>query len=181
MVYTIQSIKKAREMRLSGASLSEISKEISISKSTLSSWLKDIRLTKAQQGDIVERNKNKMSRGRLNSLIVRKSKRIHKENSIYNQAEKEIIEYIKDPFFNYGLALYVLGGAKSGNAFQFTSSNSQTIKIMIKWINKYLVVEEALIKQRTYGKHIRIEISRIDVLRRVLSWQKLIIKYYDNL
>lgn len=181
MIYTIQFIKKAREMRLSGASLSEISKEIGISRSTLSSWLKDIRLTKAQQGDIVERNRGRVSRGRLNSLIVRKSKRIHKENSIYSEAEKEIVEYSKDPFFNYGLALYLLGGAKNGNAFQFTSSNSQTIKIMIRWMHKYLVIDESLIKHRRYGKQMRIEISRVDVLRRVLSWQKLIIKYYDNL
>ncbi len=181
MVYTIQFIKKAREMRLSGASLSEISRETGIAKSTLSNWLKDIRLTKAQQGDIVEKNKNKMSKGRLNSLITRKSKRIHRENSIYTQAEKEIVEYMKDPFFNYGLALYTLGGSKNGNAVQFTSSNNQIIKVMIKWIERYLGVDGELIKQREYGSHRRIEISRIDVLRRVLSWQKLIIKYYDNL
>jgi hypothetical protein len=181
MIYTIQFIKKAREMRLAGASLSEISRETSVSKGTLSSWLKDISLNKAQQEAIIDRSKNRMSRGRLNSQITRKSKRIHRENSIYTQAEKEIVEYIKDPFFNYGLALYILGGSKNGNAVQFTSSNNQIIKVMIKWIERYLGVDSELIKQREYGSYRRIEISRIDVLRRVLSWQKLIIKYYDNL
>jgi len=181
MVYSIQFIKKAREMRLSGASLSDISRETHVSKGTLSSWLKDISLNMAQQEAISERSKNRMSRGRLNSLIARKSKRIYTENMIYNQAQKDIVEYSKDPFFTYGLALYSLGGAKTGNAFQFSTSNSEVLLVMSKWITRYIGIDSSLIKQREYKGYKRIEISRIDVLKKVIAWQKLIIKYYDSL
>jgi len=181
MVYNVQYVKRAREMRLSGASLSEISRETHVSKGTLSSWLKDISLNKAQQEAIIDRSKNKMSRGRLNSLIARKSKRIYTENVIYNQAQNDIVEYSRDPFFTYGLALYSLGGAKTGNAFQFSSSSPEVIMIMSKWINKYIGCDKGLIKQRDYKGYKRIEISRVDVLKKIIAWQKLIFKYYDNL
>jgi hypothetical protein len=82
MVYDIQKVKKAREMRLSGLSLSEIKRETGIPVSTLSIWFRDITLTKQQIDDMNTRVSKRVSRGRLNSLITVKSKRVFTEKTL---------------------------------------------------------------------------------------------------
>ncbi len=181
MTYSIQNVKKAREMRISGGTLSEISKEIKISKSTLSYWLKDIILNKEQQSEVAHRIKNKMSRGRLNSSIILRAKRMFKEKKIYEDAEKEFKHLNADSFFMNGLGLYLMSGTKKGSSFQFSSSDPLIISFMTKWAKKYLGVDQVLIKKRNYDGYLRIDISRVDVLRRVIAWQKLLIKYYGSL
>lgn len=179
MISSIQNVKKARELRLEGKSLSEISEKLSVSISTLSAWLKDITLNEAQQDALRARVKNKISKGRMNALISLKSARIFKEKSIYEQAEKEFERLHKDPFFMLGLALYWSSGAKKG-CFQFSSSDQGMNFIMMDWIKKYLNPDENLVKQRNYNGYRRIDITRIDVLRRVIAWQKLLIQYYGK-
>lgn len=176
----IQVLKKAREMRLSGYSLSEISDVLIVPRSTLSNWLRDIRLTPIQNDSMRSRVAQKMSRGRLNASIVRKSNRVYKEKVIYDNAVKEFPKLVKQPEFLFGMGLYMARGVFSGNSFQFSSSNRILIDILYKWCVKYLQINVNDQKIREYDGFFRLEIGKIDVLRRVMSWQKLLIKYYDN-
>lgn len=177
---SIQLLKKARELRLFGKSLSEISKELNIGISTLSSWLKDIKLTDRQKDELAQRNKMKVSRGRLNALVMKKSNRVFKEKSIYDQAVRAFPRLAKDPFFMLGLSMYWAKGAKKSNCFQFTSTDKKMIEIMKKWAIGYLGVESAQISEIVYGKCTRLNISGIDRFRQLTAWQKLLIAYYDS-
>ncbi len=180
MISGIQKLKKARELRLEGKSLGEIARETNIPRSTLSYWLKDITLTEKQQADLRNRVKPKMGRGRLNSVISLRSARIFKENKAFEDAKREFARLRKDPAFIFGLTLYLSHGTKKGTSFQFSNSDSTTISIMKAWAKKYLKVEDGLIKQRNYGSHKRLDIMRIDVLRKVIAWQKQLIQYYGT-
>ena len=51
---------------------------------------------------------------------------------------------------------------------------------MIMWLNRYIKVDDDVIKIRNYDKYSRIDVCRINVLRKVIAWQKLLIKYYDD-
>ena len=180
MIPDIQILKKARELRLSGESLSEISNMILVPKSTLSIWLRDIVLTEKQISDMKIRSAAKVSRGRLNASIILKSNRIFREKKVYDESIKDFPRLTKNPFFMLGLALYFAKGTKKGNSFQFTSSNGYMIVMMRKWILKYLKVEEELIVERRYSHCSRLEIARIEILRKTLAWQKLLIQYYGK-
>jgi hypothetical protein len=180
MVYDIQKVKKAREMRLSGLSLSEIKRETNIPVSTLSLWFRDITLTKQQIDDMGARVSKRISRGRLNSLILVKSKRVFIEKTIIDEANREFKGFVNQPLFITGLSLYWASGTKRGSAFQFSSSDINMINVMIMWLNRYIKVEDEVIKIRNYDKYSRIDVSRINVLRKVIAWQKLLIKYYDE-
>lgn len=180
MISNIHNLKKARELRLSGKSLSEISREINISPSTLSLWLKDIVLNDRQILDLKTRISHRVSRGRLNASIALKSGRIFREKKIFDDAEKDFFILIKEPFFILGMTLYWVKGAKKGSCFQFASSDLSMISIMSIWIKKYLKIDDSLIKRREYATYYRIDVSRIDVLRRVVAWQKLLVQYYDR-
>ena len=174
-------MKKARELRLSGRSLAEINHELNVPRSTLSNWLKDIVLTEKQMSDLKERIKSKVSRGRLNATLILKSRRIFREKRIFDEAKREFPKLVKNSFFVSGLSLYWAKGSMKNTHFQFTSADLSMISFMIKWARKYLNINESLIKQRKFNDYYRIDILRIDVLRRVVAWQKLLIGYYDDI
>jgi hypothetical protein len=179
MKHGIQNIKKAREMRLSGASLSEISRELNIPVSTLSLWFKDITLNLEQKEKLKSRVKPRIVRGRMNSLISLKSRRIFKEKTIYENSEKDFPILAKDPFFILGLSLYWSHGTKKGS-FQFTSSNPLMISVIKKWMEKYLKIDNSLVKVRQYSSYTRLYVGGVNILRRVIAWQKLLIQYYGK-
>ena len=93
---------------------------------------------------------------------------------------QEFKDFKKDPFFMAGLSLYWASGSKKGDHFQFSSSDKKMIAFMVLWIKKYLAIPNDLIKERVYGGYLRIVITRIDILRKIMAWQKLLVKYYDN-
>jgi hypothetical protein len=180
MISSIQKVKKARELRLFGKSLSEISSELNIPVSTLSFWLKDIRLSEKQIYDLKMRVNSRVSRGRLNASIIHKSVRIFKEKKIFDEASKEFPKLIKEPLFILGLSIYWAKGSMKGECFQFSSMNKVMIDVILMWIKKYIKIDDNIIKKRKYGSMTRIEISGIDVLRKIMAWQKLLIQYYDK-
>jgi len=176
----IQNVKKARELRLSGLSLTEISKVIGISRSTLSLWLKDIKLSNTQLINLKERISKKIQKGRLNASIILKANRIFSEKKVFDEAIRSFPKLIKDPFFILGLTLYWVKGNSSGTSFQFSSSDMHILNIMNKWIVKYFKIDENSIKKRKYDSFYRINISGIIYLRKMIAWQKLLIMYYNN-
>jgi hypothetical protein len=58
--------------------------------------------------------------------------------------------------------------------------NKVMIDVILMWIKKYIKIDDNIIKKRKYGSMTRIEISGIDVLRKIMAWQKLLIQYYDK-
>ena len=111
---------------------------------------------------------------------MKKSNRVFKEKSTYDQAVRAFPRLAKDPFFMLGLSMYWAKGAKNGNCFQFTSTDKKMIEIMKKWAIRYLGVENTQISEIMYGKCIRLNISGIDRFRQLTAWQKLLIAYYDS-
>lgn len=181
MISNIQNLKKAREMRLSGKSLSEIRREVNVSIGTLSNWLKDMVLNDNQKAELKNRISSRISRGRMNALISIKSSRVYREKSIYEEAKREFDLLANDSFFILGLSLYWASGSKKGSHFQFSSSDQYMNALIIAWCEKYLKIDNSLIKIKKYNGYSRIIITRIDVLRKVIAWQKLLIKYYANM
>lgn len=179
MKHSLQNSKKAREMRLFGLSLSEIHKETSIPISTLSSWLGDITLNEAQSASLKERVSSSMKRGRFNSSIAIRSKRVFQEKKAFDEAEREFSTHSNDPFFMTGLSLYWASGARKGSSFQFSNSDKSMISVMNVWIKKYLDVDDSLIRHKKYNGYSRIVICRISALRKMVAWQKLLIQYYS--
>jgi hypothetical protein len=46
---------------------------------------------------------------------------------------------------------------------------------------KYLKIDENSLKMRNYDGYLRVDVMNIDALRKVVAWQKLLIKYYDDI
>jgi hypothetical protein len=156
----------AINLRKLGKSYSEIRKKIKVSKSTLSLWLRDIKLTPKQENRIYVklRQKNAYRLAKINQ-----QKRIERTKEIIERSKKEISLYLKDPLFLAGLMLYWAEGDKSerGEEVKFTNSDPAMIKLMIKWFREICKIPKEKFR---IAIHIHNLLCRGDVER---YWSKI--------
>lgn len=133
--------RKAILLRKKGKSYSEILKIVGVSKGTLSLWLRNVKLNRAQHDRIYITLKQK------NAYLQAKKRQIKKENEtkqINKGAKKEIGEAFKNWLFLAGLMLYWAEGDKSEQVelVKFSNSDPHMIKLMMKWFRKICQVPE---------------------------------------
>ncbi len=148
--------QRAIELRKQGISYFHILKEISVSKSTLSLWLRDIELTPEQ--------KEKLLRGRqiagYAGAKARQRERIENTKNILAKSRKEFLPLAKDPLFLIGLSLYWAEGAKNREeSIKFANSDESMIKLMMIWFRKICKVDE---KKFRLGLHIHSLLSNTE-------------------
>lgn len=134
--------RRAQEMRHRGKSIREIAKILSVSKSSVSHWCRDISLTKTQQ-ERLTRNRYTKGVGKLleNAEKRRAWHRYHTE--LYTEKGKQDLGTLsKRDRFLIGLALYWGAGYRKGNdEVGFASSDPAIIQFMVQWfIEQYGVV-----------------------------------------
>lgn len=122
--------KQAIFLRGKGLSYSEIKKKISISKSTLSYWLKDVPLKSEHKQRFYTKQIQFLSFGAQSQ----KERRKREVEKIIEQAVSEIqMPLTSDTYRLMGACLYWAEGSKGGR-FEITNSDPHFILFMIKWL-----------------------------------------------
>ena len=101
--------QRARELRGLGWSYNDILKEVGVSKSTLSLWLRDIPLTEEQIAALA----CKFRAGREKFIHTMRVRRDTRWAGYHREAEAEYATLSQDPTFMFGLALYIGEGSKT--------------------------------------------------------------------
>lgn len=101
--------QRARELRGQGWSYNDILKEIGVSKSTLSLWLRDIPLSEEQIAALA----SKFRAGREKFIHKMRVRRDIRWARYHREAEAEYAALSQDPTFMFGLALYIGEGSKT--------------------------------------------------------------------
>ena len=127
--------QKAVELRREGATYSEILKEICVSKSTLSLWLKEVGLSVPQKQRITEK---RMATQRKGALAKRKI-RLDLVKRIECEAADEIGHVDKNVFWIVGAALYWAEGNKQkphdvSCGVKFSNSDPLMVRYFYKWL-----------------------------------------------
>lgn len=138
------------KLRMSGSSVSDIVKEVSVSKSTVQSWLRGTILSEGQYVQIGRRSGDARGRGRASAAFVQKRKRIEREVAIIREADAAFETYKSDPIFTYGLALYASSSLNRQPSFLFSSADPNTMFIMSMWVSRYLGYSKEVQKFRLY-------------------------------
>ena len=129
---------KAIKLRKLGYSYDKILREIDVSKSTLSIWLRDVVLTFEQ--------KRKLLKGRALSRYAaakaQQRRRIEKTERIVKEAKQEAKSLVKRLLFLPGLMLYWAEGAKSNETIKFSNSDPLMIEFMMRWFREICKVPE---------------------------------------
>lgn len=122
--------KKALSMRKRGLSYTVIGKELNISKSTLSFWLKSIPLSKKHRERLYTARIKNMSLGSKSN----KERRQREVDTIIGSAMEEVFFPISpDAYRLLGAALYWAEGSKGG-AIEVTNSDPVLILFMTHWL-----------------------------------------------
>ena len=128
---------KAIELRKKGYSYNEIREIVSVSKSSLSLWLRSIGLTKRQKQKFTEKKR----KNQLKACQAVRTKRIRITNRIINNAKKEIPKINKEQLWFIGTALYWAEGAKQkdnnvSQTVQIGNSDPNMIILMLRWFSE---------------------------------------------
>ena len=129
--------EKAVELRKLGKSYKEIKDIVGVSKSTLSVWLRDVKLNKEQI-----RNLRKRQATAYLSAEKRKQKFRDIHDRIRLEAEQEAMNRIDNSFFIAGLMLYWAEGSKNIGSVQFSNSDPGMIKLMLHWFRRFCKIPE---------------------------------------
>lgn len=152
---------KAIKLRKTGKSYGEILKKISVSKGTLSMWLRDIKLTPQQEKRlyVTLRRRNAYKGAKL-----RQKRRIERTKRIIKEAPKESTLLIRNPLFLMGLMLYWAEGDKSENEelVKFSNSDPKMIQLIMKWFREicYIPKEKFKIALYIHKLHCRRDIEK---------------------
>ncbi len=127
--------EKAIKLRQNGLSYTEILKQIPVAKSSLSLWLKSVKLAVSQKQRLTDKKRASALRG----AMKRKDERIALTKKIKDKARKEIGKLTKRELFLIGVALYWAEGSKEkeyhpGSGIKFSNSDPYMIKIFLKWL-----------------------------------------------
>jgi hypothetical protein len=133
--------QKAIELRLLGRSYSEIKKEIKVSKSSLSLWLKDMPLSPEAINDLKKKNRSvERFRG---TMALKKVVRLKK---VFGKVAGDIGMLTPREVFQSGLFLYWGEGWKrSEYTTGFTNTNPQMIKFFLRWLSALGIKKEKIL------------------------------------
>lgn len=126
--------QKAVELRKQGLSYREILEQIPVAKSSLSLWLRSVKLARRQHQRLTEKRLAAVIRGG----VVKRDKRIALTKQIKDKARIEVGELSKRELWLIGIALYWAEGSKEKDhrsaKVLFSNSDPLMIGIFLKWL-----------------------------------------------
>ena len=146
----LESKLMARRMRGNGLSVKEIEKRLRVSRSSVSLWTRDIKLTKKQLRKLYL---NKKTGGLKGSIIAAMNKIKRREELTKNLSEegrKEIGDLSLRDKFIAGVSMYFAEGEKGDKNVSFSNSDPRAIKFMADWFRSYCKVPEEKFRANLY-------------------------------
>lgn len=138
----LENKQKIQKLRKQGLSYREIEKITKTSKSTISKYCKNVKLTKSQTEHLIKNKTNSLSKARILGAKANKTKRQTQEKKMLKKGITQIGNLSNRDEFIAGIALYQGEGSKTGNAVEFTNADPLTIRFMVNWICKFCQINK---------------------------------------
>lgn len=129
----IEDKLQAQKLRHQGLSYGEILRKISVSKSTISLWCKDIQLTEKQKLRLLSNKQFGQRKGSLVAAENKRNARIERTEKINCLAKKDVGRIINRDKFMAGISLYAAEGNKGDGKAGFSNADPKLIKFMTNW------------------------------------------------
>jgi len=135
--------EQTRELRRQGFSYGEISKKCLTTKSNISLWCRDIRLSRTQYNKLIANKKGilKLGSQRLHEIRVAEIAKV--KESARNEINVKTVDDFT--FFVAGAILYWAEGCKTSGLY-ISNSDERVILFMLKWFKKFLHINSNQIK-----------------------------------
>jgi len=125
-----------------GRSIKEIARIVGVSVSSVSLWVRDIKLTPEQNAALLARNPahNRQGKGRAIAAANRRAERISAQQSGRNLARSGEALHVA------GCMLYWAEGAKHRNTIRFSNSDPEMVRFFVKFLRTYFDVPDEAIR-----------------------------------
>ncbi len=121
----------AIKLREKGYAINKIAKEIGVAKSSVSVWVRDVKLNDLQINSL------QLAPFTNNAVELRRTKRLSNElikrNNVIDTAKNEIPKLDQTNLWLIGVMLYWAEGGKTQRIVRFSNGDPEMIKIMIKF------------------------------------------------
>jgi hypothetical protein len=131
----------ALKLRQEGKSIKEIAEKLSLSKSTVSLWCRDIVLSKKQMSALYRKMLDGRYKGRIKGAKIQYKRRIEREKRYRKEGLVRIGRLSDRDFLITGVALYWGEGHKNGREVRITNSDPEIIRFMLKWFKRVLKID----------------------------------------
>ena len=122
---------KARKLRTRGLSIKEIEKKLKVSRSSVSLWVRDVKLTKKQIEKLYVNKKTGSLKGSYIAAINKIKRKKELTKTMMEDGEKEVGNISNRDKFITGIAMYFAEGTKNSNNVSFSNSDPRSIKFMV--------------------------------------------------
>ncbi len=136
--------QEARFLREQGYSYTEIKLKLNVSKSSISYWVRDIRLTEFQKNNILNRTKDKCSRN-IEKLAIDRADRYLKIRESYQNEGRKLVKNCNKKFIA-GIMLYWAEGWKNRSCLNLANSDPELVKLFLNFVRENFKPKEEKIK-----------------------------------
>ena len=133
---------KAQNLRKNGLSVRSIQKQLNVSRSSVSLWTRDIKLTKKQLKKLYLNKKTGALKGSIVAARNAQKRRKLLTIKLFQEGEKEIGDLSERDKFLIGISLYFAEGSKTDKNVSFSNSDYRSIKFMMNWFRRYCYVSK---------------------------------------
>lgn len=145
----IHDKQKAIELRQVGKTYSEIRMELSLSKSTLSGWLRNCPLTSEQLILLQENTNKRRYSAREKTSITKRVKRQNRLDMLYNNLKKNSLPLSNKELFLSGLFLYWGEGGKTERSMiSISNTDPGVLMFSLLWMVMSLGIPKEKIQVR---------------------------------
>jgi len=141
---------QARDLRKKGLSVKEIQKRLKVSKSSVSLWVRDIKLTKKQLKKLYLNSRTGALKGSIIAAMNKIRAREELTRKLLKEGMKEIGTLSKRDKFITGVAMYFAEGSKGDKNVSFSNTDPKAIKFMVDWFRNFCKVPEKKFRASLY-------------------------------
>lgn len=146
----LESKIKARFLRKKGLSIREIQKRLKVSRSSVSLWVRDVRLSKKQLRKLYLNKKTGSLKGSIIAAMNKIKQREELTGRLMNEGKKEVGKISRRDKFIAGIALYFAEGSKTDGSVSFSNSDPRAIKFIVEWLQKICKINDSKLRASIY-------------------------------
>lgn len=150
MMKLVREREIAYALRRKGYTYKEILAELPVAKSSISLWLKDLPLTKAEKKVLRRKREEKISRGRIRASATHRKNRQVRERALFVEAQEVFSRFKDEALFHTGIAIYWAEGSKRNSTFLFMNSDAEMVDVLLRWLERYTEFNRQSIGYRLY-------------------------------
>lgn len=146
----LESKLEAQRLRKKGFSVGTIQKKLKVSRSSVSIWIRGIKLTKTQLEKLYLNKKTGGLKGSIIASMNKIKKREELTKEIMSASKTEVGRLSKRDRFITGIAMYFAEGNKADKNVAFSNSDPRAINFMVSWFRNYCEVPEKKFRCNLY-------------------------------